>query len=604
MRFGGPSGTKGGTQVGLDAIGTTTGDASTLGIDSSDLVGTFAISSALPQGYSEFSFSSLGTGAQTGIVNDLNNGTNVRLIVVANDNNAKADWEGNFANDYPQVQLDVNEAPLVSFAAPTFSVNEADQVAGNTTVATITVHRSGNPNSALDINYQTSDGTAHQPSDYTAASGTLHWDAGDTTDKTFTVSFQDITTTDPSRTVNLTLSDPGDNAIAPVFAAGGNTAAVAINYLQAGQVSIDQSSYSVNEAAGTVSINFDRTGSNVSSSTADVILTTANGVPYLSNPQDPQDAQAGRDFGTAGNSAAPTYAVHFAAGQTQATVTVPLIDVTTFADTRSFTATLLDPSTGTQIVGPATTTVTITDNAPANSQTPNGITTQTSGVETSGPFYVNNFMNLVSTPHAGLSFSTMPVLTFGTGSSVFSGTTPISTVDSLKLSIYNLATTGSFAGTAGSFDVYLLTDDTVDDTALVYGGGTGNTGPSVIGTQASPILVGTANFTNNQVGYNDFIFDNLSSAVKTALTADFNSGGASEIRFAITPSQGSPVAADWEGNYLVNQPQLTLLTQSGTVATPAPTITGLAVDGTSWTSAGLSALQTAGEGNGADSRFP
>ena len=50
MRFGGPSGTQAGTQTGLAAIGTTTGGASTLGIGSSDLVGTFSITSALPLG--------------------------------------------------------------------------------------------------------------------------------------------------------------------------------------------------------------------------------------------------------------------------------------------------------------------------------------------------------------------------------------------------------------------------------------------------------------------------------------------------------------------------------------------------------------------------
>ncbi|HEY4308586.1 MAG TPA: Calx-beta domain-containing protein [Pirellulales bacterium] len=603
MRFGGPTGTKAGTQVDLAAIGTTTGGASTLGIDSSDLVGTFSVTSGLPQGYSTFTFNSLGGGAKTGIATDLNNGTNVRFVVVSLDNTGKADWEGSFNNEYPQVQLDVNQAPLVSFGSSSFSVNEVDQISGHTTVATISVHRSGNPSTSLDINYQTSDVTAHQPADYTAASGVLHWDAGDTSDKTFTVSFNDITTSDPSRSISLSLTDHGGNPIAPVFPAGGSTAPLTINYLQAGQVFIDQSSYNVNETAGTVAIKIDRTGSNVNSSTADVTLSTASGLAYQNDPQNPQDAQAGRDFGTSGNTTAPTYAVHFAAGQSQATINVPLINVATFAGTRSFTASLSNVSTGTQITTPGATTVAITDNTVANSDTPTGITTQTSGVETNGPFYVNNFMNLASTPHSGFGFATMPVLTFGAGSTVFTGTTA-STVDSLKLSLFNLATSGSFAGTPGSFDLYLLTDNTVDDTALVYGGGNGTTGPAVIGTQATPIYVGTANFTNNQVGYNDFVFDNLPAAVRTALASDLNSGGASQIRFAITPSQGSPVAADWEGNYLVSQPQLTLLTETGTVAATPPTITGVVVDGTSWSPTALSALQAAGQGNGLGYSFP
>ncbi|HVT29462.1 MAG TPA: hypothetical protein VHE81_15710, partial [Lacipirellulaceae bacterium] len=72
MRFGGPTGTKGGTQTDLAALGTTTGGASTLGVDSSDLVGTFTISSNLPAGYSEFDFNSLASGAQAGIASDIN----------------------------------------------------------------------------------------------------------------------------------------------------------------------------------------------------------------------------------------------------------------------------------------------------------------------------------------------------------------------------------------------------------------------------------------------------------------------------------------------------------------------------------------------------
>lgn len=586
FRFGGPTGTKSDTRTGLSAIGTTTGDASTLGMDASDLVGTFSITAALPGGYSTFTFNSLGAGAQAGIANDLNNGTDVRLIVVALDNTGKADWEGNFTSGNPQIEVDIDQAPLVNFAAPTYTVNEVDQIPGNHTIATIAVHRSGNPNSPLDIDYHTSDGTAHQPTDYTSANGTLHWNAGDTSDKTFNVSFNDITTLDPSRTVNLSLTDHGGNPITPIIPSGGGAATLSINYKQAGSIAIDQSFYAVNESDGTVAIKIDRTGTNVNSTTADVTLTTANGLAYQNDPQDPQDAQAGRDFGAQGNATAPTYSVHFAVGQTQAIVNVPLLNVKTFAGVRSFTASLSNPSTGTQIITPSSTTVSITDNAVASSETPTGITTQTSGVEINGPFYVNSFLNLSSTLHAGFQHSTMPVLTFGDGSEVFSSNVAVSTVDSLKLSLYNLATSGSFNGTPGSFDVYLLTDNTVDDTALVYGGGTGNTGPSVIGSQASPLYLGTANFTNNQVGYNDFVFDNLPASVKSALAADLNSGGSSAIRFAITPSQGSPVAADWEGNYLLNQPQLTLLTETGTAST-APQVTNVLVDGQNWTSPAL-----------------
>src|SRR5262249_14715665 len=98
-----------------------------------------------------------------------------------------------------------------------------------------------------------------------------------------------------------------------------------------------------------------------------------------------------------------------------------------------------------------------------------------------------------------------------------------------------------------------------------YLGGTGTIGDPVIGSQATPTKIGSAFFPNNQVGYNDFVFDNLPAAVASQIAADLNSG--SPIRFAAIPTDHS-VAADWEGNFTVNQPQLTLLVEKGT--TPPP----------------------------------
>ena len=245
--------------------------------------------------------------------------------------------------------------------------------------------------------------------------------------------------------------------------------------------------------------------------------------------------------------------MHFAVGQTQATVNVPLINLKTFADTRSFTASLTNPSIGTQIITPSATTVTITDNTVANSQTPNGLPTQSSAVQTNGPYaqYTNSYMSLVSTPQGSLAYSDMPVVTYGSGSAVFPSGYTVSNVDSLKLSIYNTANTGSYGGTPGSFDVYLLTDNTVPDSSLLYEGGTGNTGPSVIGTQASPIYVGTASFPNNQVGYNDFVFDNLPASVQSAPNGRLELGGRVGDPVRDYPVPGEPSRGRLAGQLLL-----------------------------------------------------
>jgi glucose/arabinose dehydrogenase len=71
---------------------------------------------------------------------------------------------------------------------------------------TVSVTRSGDAGPALSVDYATSDGTASSRSDYTAASGTLHFAAGETA-KSFTVLLTNDDTHEGNETVNLTLSN-------------------------------------------------------------------------------------------------------------------------------------------------------------------------------------------------------------------------------------------------------------------------------------------------------------------------------------------------------------------------------------------------------------
>src|SRR5262249_12991702 len=89
----------------------------------------------------------------------------------------------------------------VQFAATSYTVNEG---AG---VATVTVGRTGDTSTAATVDYQTADGTAHQSRDYTIASGTLSFAAGETA-KSFTVLITDNAYVDGNRTINLTLNNP------------------------------------------------------------------------------------------------------------------------------------------------------------------------------------------------------------------------------------------------------------------------------------------------------------------------------------------------------------------------------------------------------------
>jgi hypothetical protein len=108
------------------------------------------------------------------------------------------------------------QATTVQFSAGTFTVNE-----GAASV-TVTVTRSGDITGASTVDFATSDGSAIQSQDYTVASGTLSFGAGDTS-KSFTVLVSDDAFVEPDETINVMLSNPTGAALATL-----NTATITI----------------------------------------------------------------------------------------------------------------------------------------------------------------------------------------------------------------------------------------------------------------------------------------------------------------------------------------------------------------------------------------
>lgn len=94
----------------------------------------------------------------------------------------------------------------LQFASPTYTVNES---AGS---LTLTVHRVNGTNGAVGVSYTTVDGTAAAPGDFTAASGTLAWAAGDSTPKTFTVTLVNDSVPESTKTFTVTLANPTGSA--------------------------------------------------------------------------------------------------------------------------------------------------------------------------------------------------------------------------------------------------------------------------------------------------------------------------------------------------------------------------------------------------------
>ncbi len=94
----------------------------------------------------------------------------------------------------------------LQFTTTSYEVSETGMT------ATITVTRTNGSDGPVTVDYATSNGTAVAGTDYTAASGTLTFENGETS-KTFTVQLApDDTEPEASKTINLTLSSPSGGA--------------------------------------------------------------------------------------------------------------------------------------------------------------------------------------------------------------------------------------------------------------------------------------------------------------------------------------------------------------------------------------------------------
>jgi hypothetical protein len=101
--------------------------------------------------------------------------------------------------------LEDDVAGTLQFAGVTFAAGESSGA------ATVTVTRSGGTAAGVTVSYATSNGTATAGQDYQAASGTLSFAQGETS-QTFSVTILADGSPEPDETVILTLSAPGGGA--------------------------------------------------------------------------------------------------------------------------------------------------------------------------------------------------------------------------------------------------------------------------------------------------------------------------------------------------------------------------------------------------------
>ncbi len=223
-------------------------------------------------------------------------------------------------------------------AAPVVSVAPTSVTEGNTGTATaqFTVTASAVSSLPVTVAFATSDGTAHAPGDYTAATGSVTIPAGSTS-ATVTVSVLGDTLYEKNETFTLTLSGPVNATLGAATATG-----TIVDDDPLPVVSIASSTQSEGDS-GTTPMPFTVSISAVSGLPVTATFATANG-----------SAVAPGDYAAAGGT------VTVPAGSTSATVNVAIVGDPLYEGNEAFTVTLTQPVNAT--LGVAVATGTILDN--------------------------------------------------------------------------------------------------------------------------------------------------------------------------------------------------------------------------------------------------
>ena len=227
-------------------------------------------------------------------------------------------------------------------AVPTLAVNSVLVTEGNTGTANaaFTVTLSAASGLAVTVNYATANGTATAPADYTAASGTLTFAAGTTT-QTITVPVVGDALDEANETFVVNLSTPTNATIATAQGTGTISDNDIAPTLAVNSVTVTEGNTGTTNAVFTVTL------SAVSGLTATVNYATANGT-----------ATAPADYTAASGT------LTFTPGTTSQTITVPVVGDTLDEANETFAVNLSTASNATIATAQGTGTITDNDAAP------------------------------------------------------------------------------------------------------------------------------------------------------------------------------------------------------------------------------------------------
>lgn len=244
-----------------------------------------------------------------------------------------------------------NSKGIFRFTTSAFSIPES------TPTLNLSVIRSGGTQGDVTVDYAITAGTAGAD-DFNLASGTLSFDAGDTS-KTIALKIKEDQLSEGAENLNITLSNPGGGASlgspsAAVVTILDNEASNASNSSSSatggstssnpnGTLNFNASGYGVMENGGSFTVTVSRTGG--TAGTVAVNYATSNGT-----------AQSGNEY------TATSGTLTFAAGETSKTFTVAVNDDSQNDGSKTFNLTLSTPTGGANIGVVGTATVSVTDN--------------------------------------------------------------------------------------------------------------------------------------------------------------------------------------------------------------------------------------------------
>ena len=232
-------------------------------------------------------------------------------------------------------------------APPQVSVNDVTVIEGAGAKAVFSVRLSQPTGKGATVGFATADGTAAAGSDYTATSGTVSFDPGQTL-KTVEVPISADAATEPAETFFLNVTPT--NLTRATLADGQGQATIDDSGSSASLVQFSASAYTANEADGQTQITVTRAGD--TSKAASVDYATVS-----------QSASERSDF------TASIGTLRFAAGETQKSFTVLVTDDRFLEPAESLDLVLSNPS-GASLGGPGVSSLTIVSDDTADAASP------------------------------------------------------------------------------------------------------------------------------------------------------------------------------------------------------------------------------------------